>query len=99
PPGEAEHADGDQAGADRDEGAVEGDPRAIADPAQDVPPEPVGAEERRRPGRGLDAIEVRLVGWTRRERAGEERRGDDQEREEPADDPHGAAQDAPKLSG
>src|SRR5437016_5575253 len=94
---EPEHAADGHRDADRDRGDVEGDPRAVDDPAQDVPAEPVGPEERLRSGRGLDQVEVLLVGRAGREAAGEERRGDDHEGHEPTEDDDGAAPDAPEL--
>src|SRR2546425_1216999 len=54
-------------------------------------------EERLRPGRGLDQVEVLLVGRAGREAAGEERRGDDHEGHEPTEDDDGATRDAPEL--
>src|SRR3989475_11139947 len=94
---EPEHAADGHRDADRDRGDVEGDPRAVDDPAQNVPAEPVGPEERLRSGRGLDQVEVLLVGRAGREAAGEERRGDDHEGHEPTEDDDGAARDAPEL--
>src|SRR6266478_4913610 len=94
---EPEHAADGHRDADRDRGDVEGDPRAVDDPAQNVPAEPVGPEERLRPGRRLDQVEVLLVGRAGREAAGEERRGDDHEGHEPTEDDDGAARDAPEL--
>ena len=69
------------------------------DPAQDVAAEPVRPEERLPAGRRLDEVEVLLVRRMGRERVGEDRGDDDQEGEEAADDHHGAAGDAPELSG
>src|SRR5947207_5298074 len=99
PGGEPEHAADPHGDADRDEGDVERDPRAVDDPAQDVTAEPVRPEERLPAGSRLHEVEVLLVGRMRRERVGEDRGDDDQEGEEPADDHHGAARDAPDLSG
>ena len=44
------------------DGHVERDARAVDHPAQDVAPEPVGAEQRLRARLGLDEVEVLLVG-------------------------------------
>src|SRR5207244_8744003 len=69
-PGQPEHAADAHRDTDRDDGDVEGDPRAIDDPAEHVAAESGRPEERLRPGRAPDQIEGRLFVRVRGEGAG-----------------------------
>ena len=94
---EPQGAPDEHRGADGGHGDVERDARAVDDAAQHVATEAIGAEEGLAARRGLDQLEVLLVGRLRGEGAREEGHDDDQEREERPRHHHAAVESAPEL--
>ncbi len=92
--GEAEDAADEHGGADGDRRDVERDARAVDHAAQDVAAEAVRAHPGLVAGRGLEELEVLLVGGHRREKPGEQGHEHDQDGDDEAAE-HDRASEGP----